>query len=182
MSTLEKLLTPRWRKFIKRMADALGARDVDFAVIGAMALGKRTNRVRSTQDIDILVSEESKRAVTAAMKDAGLERIEGSWPLVKYSDGTLEVDVLCGVGDPEESALALAAETPLFGTTVKIATRPFLLWMYLLSDQPRHYDDGLNVIRAMNSHELAQLRLYLKHDNDTDALRLLARWVKVAES
>ena len=103
-----------------------------------------------------------------------------AWPLVKYSDGLLEVDVLCGVGDPEESALALAVETPLFGRTVKIATRTFLLWRYLLSDQPRHYDDGLNVIRSMNAAELAQLKMYLKHDNDADSLRLLARWVRAA--
>jgi len=181
MATLEQLLTPKWRGFVKRLADALDERGVDFAVIGAMALGKRTRRVRSTEDIDIVVDEEAKRAVSAAMKDAGLERVAGAWPLVKYSDGLLEVDVLCGVGDPEVSALALAAETPLFGRTVKIATRVFLLWMYLLSDQPRHHDDGLNVIRAMNEAELAQLRMYLKHDGDTDSLRLLARRVREAE-
>jgi hypothetical protein len=180
MKTLEQLLTPKWRGFIKRLADALDAHDVEFAVIGAMALGKRAGRVRATEDIDILVNEESQRAVTAAMKDAGLARTAGSWPLVKYSDGLLEVDVLCGVGDPEESAIALAAEVPLFGRSVKVATRPFLLWMYLLSDQPRHHDDALNVIRAMNGAELAQLRMYLKHDNDSDALRLLARWTQEA--
>lgn len=115
MATLEQLLTPKWRGFIKRLADALDANGVDFAVIGGMALGKQTRRVRSTEDIDILVEEESKRAVFKAMKDAGLERIEGTWPLVKYSDGLLEVDVLCGTSDPEVSALALAVETPLFG-------------------------------------------------------------------
>lgn len=180
MATLEQLLTPKWRGFIKRLADALDERGVDFAVIGGMALGKRTARVRSTEDIDILVEEESKRAVTAAMKDVGLTRIAGAWPLVKYSDGLLEVDVLCGVGDPEESALALAVETRLFGRAVKIATRTFLLWMYLLSDQPRHYDDGLNVIRAMNAAELTQIKMYLKHDHDEGSLRLLARWVKAA--
>lgn len=180
MATLEKMLTPKWRGFIKRLADALDERGVDFAVIGGMALGKRTKRVRSTVDIDILVNEASKRSVTAAMKAAGLTRIAGTWPLVKYSDGLLEVDVLCGTGDPEESALALAVETPLFGSTVKIATRTFLLWMYLLSDQPRHYDDGLNVIRSMNTAELTQLKMYLKYDGDDDSLRLLARWVRAA--
>jgi hypothetical protein len=136
--------------------------------------------VRSTEDIDILVQEESKRAVAAAMKAAGLKRVAGEWPLVKYSDGLLEVDVLCGVGDPEESALALAVETPLFGRMIKITTRTFLLWMYLLSDQPRHYDDGLNVIRSMNTAELTQLKMYLKHDNDKSSLRLLSRWVRDA--
>ena len=180
MATLEQLLTSRWRGFIRRLADALDERGVDYAVIGAMALGKRSDRVRSTEDIDILVDEESKRGVTAAMRDAGLEKVAGTWPLVKYSDGVLEVDVLCGVGDPEQSALALASETPLFGRTVKIATRPFLLWMYLLSDQPRHHDDGLNVIRAMNTAELAQLRMYLRHDGDAASLRLLSRWAREA--
>ena len=145
-----------------------------------MALGKRTARVRSTEDIDILVEDKSKRAVTAAMKAAGLKRIAGQWPLVKFSDGLLEVDVLSGVGDPEESALALAPEATLFGRTVKITTRTFLLWMYLLSDQPRHYDDGLNVIRSMNTAELTQLKMYLKYDGDQDSLRLLGRWVKAA--
>lgn len=180
MATLEQLLTPRWRGFIRKLGDALDVRGVDYAVIGAMALGKRADRVRSTEDIDILVDEGSRRGVSAAMRDAGLQKVAGTWPLAKYSDGLLEVDVLCGVGDPEESALALAAETPLFGRPVKIATRPFLLWMYLLSDQPRHHDDGLNVIRAMNSAELAQLRMYLKHDSDAASLRLLSRWVRQA--
>lgn len=178
--TLEQLLTPKWRGFIKRLADALDAHGVEFAVIGAMALGKRAGRIRATEDIDILVGEESQRAVTAAMKDAGLKRTAGTWPLVKYSDGLLEVDVLCGMGDPEEFALALAAEVPLFGRPVRIATRPFLLWLYLLSNQPRHHDDALNVIRAMNGAELAQLQMYLKHDNDTDTLRLLTQWTKEA--
>ena len=68
------------------------------------------------------------------------------------------------------------------GRPVKIATRPFLLWMYLLSDQPRHPVDGLSVISAMNSAELAQLRMYLKHDRDAGSLRLLSRWVKEAEA
>lgn len=181
MAKLEALLTPKWRGFIRRLADALDDRGVDFAVIGGMALGKRTARVRSTEDIDILVQETSKRSVAAAMKAAGLTRIAGAWPLVKYSDGLLEVDVLCGVGDPEESALALAVETPLFGRVVKITTRTFLLWMYLLSDQPRHYDDGLNVIRSMNAAELTQLKMYLRHDGDDDALRLLTRWVRDAK-
>ncbi len=182
MATLEQLLTPKWRGFIKRLADALDAHGVDFAVIGGMALGKQTRRVRSTEDIDILVEEESKRAVFKAMKEAGLERIEGTWPLVKYSDGLLEVDVLCGTSDPEVSALALAVETPLFGRPVKVATRVFLLWMYLLSDQLRHHADGLNVIRAMNGAELTQLKMYLQHDNDKDSLRLLGRWVREADA
>lgn len=182
MTTLENLLTPKWRKFIKKFADALDKHNIDFAVIGGMALGKRTNRVRSTQDIDILVNEESKRAVSSAMKEAGLFRVAGKWPMVKYSDGTeLELDVLCGIGDPEVSAIEFAVETPLFGRPIKIATRVFLLWMCLLSDQPRHYDDGLNIIRSMNDRELYQLMAYLKYDNDKDSLRQLARWVKTAQ-
>ena len=181
MATIEQLLTPKWKKFIQKMAAALNKHGVDFAVIGGMALGKRTPRVRSTEDIDILVPDDSRRDVAAAMKEAGFKKIEGEWPLVKYSDGLLEVDVMAGVGDPEESALALASETPLVGTSLKIATRPFLLRLYLNSDRPKHYDDALNTIRAMNSSELFQLRLYLRHDNDADGLRKLAKWIKDAD-
>ena len=178
--SLEQLLTPKWRGFIRRLADALDAHGVNYAVIGGMALGKRAARVRATEDIDILVGDEHRRAVMRAVRDAGLTRLAGNWPLVSYTDGTLSVDILCGEGDPEESMLALAAEVPLFGRQVPVATRPFLLWTYLLSDRPQHHEDALNVLRAINSAELRQLKLYLKHDKDAGSLRRLERWTAEA--
>lgn len=169
---------------VRRAVKALRSARVSAAVIGAIALGLRA-RERATKDIDFVADPRAWRRAIKAMRDAGF-RDNPDWEpdeyLARFIDPKtrLGVDLLFGIGDPEQGARETARPTKLFGVTVKVARIDYLLWLYLLSDQPRHHDDALSVIRT-GKVDLRKLREKLVIAGDREALSRLKDWAAEAK-
>lgn len=168
---------------VRRAVKALRSARVSVAVIGAIALGLRA-RERATKDIDFVADPRVWKRAIKAMRDAGF-RDNPDWEpdeyLARFIDPKtrLGVDLLFGVGDPEQGARESARPAKLFGVSVKVARLDYLLWLYLLSDQPRHHDDALSVLRT-GKVDLAKLREKLVIAEDREALLRLKAWAAEA--
>lgn len=174
------------RDTMARATRALRGIGAGHAVIGAVALGK-VGAPRFTEDIDFLVDPALWREASLALRAAGfVPNPEGPAPselLARFIDRRTGagVDLLFGVGDPEESAREAAVKTTVFGTSVPVASAEFLLWMYLLSDEPRHEADGIELlVRRLADPTL--LRRWLRHDGSERGLwPRLAQWIARAD-
>ncbi len=162
----------------RRAFDALRSVRAKFALVGAVALGVRAKE-RFTRDLDILVDPTKWKAATRAMFAAGF-RENPDWGvdevLGRFIDPKtrLGIDLMFGVGDPEESTRRTARVRTVFGMRIPVARSEYLLWMYLNSDQPRHHADAVDVLRY-GKPDLKKLRLELKVAGDLSALSRLSR-------
>jgi hypothetical protein len=86
-----------------------------------------------------------------------------------------------GVGDPEESARETAKPRSLFRVTAPVIDTNYMLWMYLLSDQGRHHDRALEILRR-GAADVRWLARALEHDGDEDALLRLRELIRQAKS
>jgi hypothetical protein len=191
VSTFEDLLSTDMRgkptgmeSVVRRAVAALRAAKISFAVIGAIARGIHARR-RNTEDIDFVAEPRKWKKAIVAMRAAGFKDHPDWKPdeyLARFLDAKskLGVDLLFGVGDPEEGARQTAVPAKLFGIKVPVARPDYLLWLYLLSDQPRHHDDGLAILRT-GKVDLPKLVEKLRIDGDDDALRKLKAWAVEAK-
>lgn len=165
---------------VRRAVEALRGARVNAAVIGAIALGLRA-RERATKDIDFVAEPRKWRRAIRAMRKAGF-RDHPDWKpdeyLARFIDPKtrLGVDLLFGMGDPEEGARETAQTRSLFGVKLKVARADYLLWLYLCSDRPQHHEDGLAILRVRKGVDLQKLQEKLLIAGDRDALRKLKRW------
>lgn len=169
----------------RRAFAALRAARAHFTVIGAIALGLRARR-RFTEDIDLLVQPTKWKAAIQAMKKAGF-REHPEWKpddiLARFIDRRtgLGVDLLFGVGDPEESARTTGETMTVFRSRVRVARSDYLLWLYLLSDRPQHHEDALSILRA-GTVDLSKLREKLVIARERESMLRLKDWVAEAKN
>lgn len=167
----------------RRAFAALRKAKAQFAVVGAVALGVRAKE-RFTRDIDLLVDPRKWKSANRAMRAAGF-RENPDWGvddvLGRFLDPKtgLGVDLMYGVGDPEDSTRRTARTRTVFGAKAPVARSEYLLWMYLSSDQPRHRADAVDVLRS-GKPDLKKLRFELRAAGDLAALSRLATWEKEA--
>lgn len=144
-----QLLSPALVETIGRTVRALRVAKINFAIIGAVALGARGHR-RFTKDVDLLVDPEKRRRALEVLSSIGILRAGGFYDeyLTQLQDKLTgaEVDLLFAVGDPEESARVAATSIDVEGVKAPTAQAEYLVWLYLLSDRAQHMADAVELI------------------------------------
>ncbi len=147
---IRALLSPKMGKALRSVSAALTKAKVRFALVGGLALDYHVTEPRFTGDLDFVVDAEDHERATAAVRRVGFTRagvVDDMLAQLENKDG-VGVDLLFGVGDPEESARELAKRGVMLGVRLPIARPEFLVWMYLVSDQRRHEEDAERLIRS----------------------------------
>lgn len=144
-----QLLSPALVETIGRTVRALRVAKIDFAIIGAVALGARGHR-RFTNDVDLLIDPEKRRRALEVLNSIGILRAGGFYDeyLAQLRDKSTGagVDLLFALGDPEESARASATSIDVEGVKAPTAQAEYLVWLYLLSDRAQHMADAVELI------------------------------------
>lgn len=138
---------------IRRAVRALERAEVRYAVTNGIALGAR-GYVRTTLDLDLLVSVDDLGDALAALTRAGFTgaSLDEDEPEPQYvlddpkTDAT--VDLLVGFGEPELSLLRGATRVRLGGLRPRVARPEHLLLSYLYSNQPRHLGDFASLVQG----------------------------------
>jgi hypothetical protein len=153
----------------RKAVQALERAGVSFALAGSLAYSFHVEPTY-TKDVDLLVDPDDWKKARAALRKAGFE-IEGGEYLSRAVDPKTGVwiDLMFGAGDPEESARESAPKQTLFRTEVPIIGPGYMLWMYLLSDQGRHHDRALEIVRR-RAADVGWLEQALRWDGDLDAV------------
>lgn len=149
----------------RKAVRALDKAKVSFALAGSLAYSIRVEPTY-TKDADILVDPEAWRTVFAALRTAGFA-VEGDRLLARATDPETGVwiDLMFGMGDPEESARETASREVLLRVHAPVIGINYILWMYLLSDQGRHKDRAIEIIRR-GLADIHWLDSALAHDGD----------------
>lgn len=144
--------------------NALVQEDVDFVVIGAMAMAAQ-GLPRATQDLDFFVApsrdniEAFKRALTGLFDDPTVDEIDpdelmGDYPAVEYvpPHGRYRIDVLTRLGDAFswEDVVARAEELMLGGLVVRVATPRLLYDMKKDTVRPQDRADAARIREAFD--------------------------------
>jgi hypothetical protein len=163
-----------FRKAVKAL------KGISFAVAGSLAYSIRIEPTY-TRDIDLLVDPAMWRQALNALARAGF-RVEGDSILARATDSNgVWVDLMFGGSDPEESAREDAPITPVLRAHVPVVTNGHMLWMYLLSDQGRHKDRGIELIRRSGLPLVARVATWLRYDQDDEAEGKLKAWYKESQ-
>lgn len=160
----------------RRAVAALKAAGVDFAVAGSVAYSIQVVPTY-TKDVDLLVDPGAARRAWDTLSKAGF-RLTGDYILGKATDSKtgVEVDLMFGVGDPEESARVQARSRSLLRVRVPVITPEYMLWMYLRSPHGRHKDRALELLRRGDAN-VPWLRWALRAAGDAEELKLLKSYV-----
>jgi len=165
---------------LKDMAAGLSAAHIDYALVGALARGMY-GRPRATRDIDLVAMRSAKTKLMAAFDAMGLMLVQDSPYRLTYKDhkSEVEIDTLLGELDPERSAVADSQSASIFGVPVPLIKPEYLLWMYVLSDRPQHWPDGIDLVNA-GRVDLDLLRRDLRRADDAIAERRLTEIIQRA--
>src|SRR5438876_11800710 len=103
---------------LKRVVNAIRKTRTSHAIIGAVAVGQR-RAPRATTDIDLLLDPAGYHSAIAAIRKAGIEPRPDGFQERELWQGTdpktgVGVDLMFGVGDPEESARETAEIMRIF--------------------------------------------------------------------
>lgn len=145
---LRALLSPKISAALAKATKALKAAKIEFALCGGLALDHHADEPRFTRDIDLIIDPADWETAVEAIQGAGFDEgeVDDMLTQLENEDG-VRIDLLFGVGDPEESARVTAKKVTVLGVRgVPIAAPEFLVWMYLLSDQRRHEEDAERLI------------------------------------
>ena len=174
---IRALLSPKMGQALKAATGALRKAKVEFALVGGLALDYHADEPRFTGDLDFVVAAEDYERATTAVKRAGFAKagcVDNMLAQLENKDG-VGVDLLFGLGDPEESARATARSGTMLGVRLPIARPEYLVWMYLLSDERRHEEDAGRLIKQ--GIDLLKLASYLKHTGSQEELTKLVGMV-----
>lgn len=158
-------------EYVKSVAKHLRGLDVEFAVVGGIAVSLRTIE-RFTKDVDFAISVESDReaeSVVESLRQAGfriamfLERDEdGRLATVRLTSGgevEVFVDLLFATAGIENEVIGDATQLEVFpGFVVKLASIPALIAMKLLSadwdTRPQDIIDLQYLLRSAEQYEI----------------------------
>ncbi len=148
----------------KAVLASLLAEDVDFVVIGSMAMAAQ-GLPRATHDLDLFVAPEIdnlealKRALHAHFEDPNVEQIDaeelaGAYPAVEYvpPHGRFSMDILTRLGEAF-SWLDLAAgseEVDLGDLVIRVATPEMLYRMKKDTVRPQDRADAARIREAFS--------------------------------
>jgi hypothetical protein len=154
------------------VVDFLVARNVEYAVIGALAASVH-GAVRASMDADVLLSVESQEAksLESGLKTSGfhteLRRGDFADPIpallaVSDSFGN-RVDLLLGLKGTEQQAFSRVVEIPFQGSTLKFIGREDFIAMKVFAGGPTDLVDARRAISAArDTLELDLLRRLAK--------------------
>lgn len=165
----------------RKAVRALDKAGVSFAVAGSLAYSFHIEPTY-TRDADLIVDAGAWKLARRALRDADFE-VKGGSMLSRATDPETGVwiDLMFGVGDPEESARETATVQSILRAEAPIISTEYMLWMYLLSDQGRHRDRAIEIIRrrAANIPWLVQA---LEYDGDEEAIAYLRELMEEAKA
>ena len=116
------LIPPKVAEGLRRAVGALRGAGVEFALVGGLALDHYADEPRFTRDVDLVVTADRWREAVRAIRDAGFTRGRVDKMLTQLEDRDgVRVDLLFGVGDPEESAHATAKVRSVLGVPTPVA-------------------------------------------------------------
>ncbi len=135
----------------------LNSNDIDFSVIGAIALGQYATQ-RMTKDIDILLLDDAYSDAMEALEDAGYDvrvEMEGSqFSIRSKQKGSFSYDFLFATGvDPEHGAILQPRMATVLGVPkVPVPSPEYLAWLLLQSIE---YQTGKK--RDLHIHDFKDL-------------------------
>ena len=147
---------PGLKATLARLVDILGAQDVRYVIGGANALSLYV-RPRATIDIDAFVDglhkERLDKVLSQQFEVVNIGRFHS-----KFRQGDVEIDILYAGSPADDYAVASARDAVILGTKLKAPSPEALVWLYLLSDEPRHFADAIEILRALPGLDLGRLR------------------------
>src|SRR5204862_2850608 len=121
---------------LARLVELLHSHDVRYVIGGANALSLYVDP-RMTVDVDAFVDvsrkDELDRLLAAQFEVLSIGRFHS-----KFRQGDVDIDILYTGAKAEDFAVAHPRDAVILGTQLKAASPEALLWLYLLSDEPRH--------------------------------------------
>ena len=151
---------PAMKAVLARLVDILRAHDVRYVIGGANALSLYV-RPRATIDIDAFVDmghkENLDKVLAGEFEVVNVGRFHS-----KFRRADVEVDILYAGASADDYALASARDAVILGTKLKAPSPEALVWLYLISDEPRHFADAIEILRSVPSLDLARLRKELE--------------------
>jgi hypothetical protein len=152
---------------VKAVLAALVEEQVDFVVIGSMAMAAQ-GLPRATQDLDLFVApdiqnlEALKRALKSLFDDPSVEEIDprelaGRYPAVAYvpPHGRYSLDLLTRLGEAFswEDLEAGSEEITLGDLKVRVASPRMLYRMKRNTVRPQDRADAARILEAFDLHE-----------------------------
>jgi hypothetical protein len=163
MDPFEQLIEahrPALKAVLARLVEILQLHDVRYVIGGANALSLYV-RPRATIDIDAFVDMANKgqldRLLASQFEMVSIGRFHS-----KFREADVEIDILYAGANAEDYALASAREAVILGTKLKAPSPEALLWLYLVSDEPRHFGDAIELLRSVPALDIGRLRRELE--------------------
>jgi hypothetical protein len=147
---------PGLKATLARLVDILGAQDVRYVIGGANALSLYV-RPRATIDIDAFVDGSHKEGLDKVLS-AQFEVVSIGRFHSKFRQDDVEIDILYAGSPADDYAVASARDAVILGTKLKAPSPEALVWLYLISDEPRHFADAIEILRALPGLDLGRLR------------------------
>ena len=145
---LSVVIAPAVIRAAARAHAALEKAGVAHALIGGLAYDVHADEPSATADVDFVVDPERWEDAAQAIRRAGFRGGNVDEMLTQLADKDgVRVDLLFGVGDPEESARETAPQVDVLGTRMPVVRPEYLVWMWLRSDQPRHEARAITLLR-----------------------------------
>jgi hypothetical protein len=147
---------PGLKAALARLVDVLRAHDVRYVIGGANALSLYV-RPRATIDIDAFVDLSHKERLDKTLATE-FEVVNIGRYHSKFRQGDVEIDILYAGAPADDYALASARDAVILGAKLKAPSPEALVWLYLVSDEPRHYADAVEILRALPALDITRLR------------------------
>jgi len=155
---------PAMKPVLAKLVRLLEAHKVRYVIGGANALSLYV-RPRMTIDVDAFVDPaEKERLEQLLVSHFQLIRI-GQFHS-KFEDADVEIDILYAGASAEDFALSSARDAVILGTKVKAPSPEALLWLYLASEKPINFADGLEILRTRPETEALVRRELERHEPD----------------
>ena len=168
---------PAMKAVLARLVELLNAHHVRYVIGGANALSLYVDP-RMTVDVDAFVDPAHKQQLDKLLA-SHFELVRIGALHSKFRQSDVEIDIHYAGARAEDFALANARDAVILGTNVKAASPEALLWLYLVSDEPRHFADAIGILRSEAKLDLAKLRSALER-NQPDLLPKLERILTTA--
>ena len=153
---------PGLKAALARLVGVLHAHHVRYVIGGANALSIYV-RPRATIDIDAFVDlahkEKLDHVLAKEFEVVSLGRFHS-----KFREADVDIDVLYAGAKAEDYALASARDAVVLGTKLQAPSPEALIWLYLNSDEPRHFADAIEILRSLPALDLGRLRKELERD------------------
>jgi hypothetical protein len=153
---------PGLKAALARLVGVLRDHHVRYVIGGANALSVYV-RPRATIDIDAFVDmahkEELDRVLAKEFEVVSIGRFHS-----KFREADVDIDILYTGAKADDYALASAREAVILGTKVQAPSPEALLWLYLTSDEPRHFADAVEILRSLPTLEIGRLRRELERE------------------